>query len=115
MNLLATVLQMPVILPPYPSGAVPLGSAMLGRYAHHLQSTVGAISSQQVATEVGKQHGDELWYIMSEMTAQGERVEPRNGGEGQRERRLLEVKYKVFREAIEVQKRWRRMVDEAVR
>lgn len=31
-----------------------------------------------------------------------------------REKRLLEAKYSIFREAIEIQKRWRRKMEDAV-
>lgn len=30
-----------------------------------------------------------------------------------KEKKLLEAKYKIFREAIEIQKRWRRQMEEA--
>lgn len=44
------------------------------------------------------------------MTPAGKRVIP---GAGEQEMRLLDVKYKIFRESIDVQRRWRKMVDEA--
>ena len=31
-----------------------------------------------------------------------------------REKKLLEAKYSIFREAIEIQKRWRRKMEDAV-
>jgi hypothetical protein len=32
-----------------------------------------------------------------------------------KEKKLLEAKYKIFRESIEIQKRWRKEMDEASR
>lgn len=108
MGLLATVLNMPIIIPPHPSAAVVLGAAMLGRFAHESSP----IKTQEEANAAGE--SDKLWKIMVEMTAPAERIEPRSGTEGERERRLLNAKYEVFRESIEVQLRWRRMIAEAV-
>ena len=45
-----------------------------------------------------------------DMTPAGKRIAP---GAGEQEMRLLDVKYKIFRESIDVQRRWRAMVDEA--
>ena len=115
MRLLATVLSMPIIIPPQPSAAVVLGAAYLGRFAHDL-STLRQnvpINTQEDATEAAKS-GEKLWDVMTAMTQPGVRVEPRGGRLGERERKLLDVKYKVFRESIEIQKRWRGMVAEAV-
>lgn len=44
------------------------------------------------------------------MTPAGKRIVP---SAGEKEMRLLDVKYKIFRESIDVQKRWREMVKEA--
>ena len=33
---------------------------------------------------------------------------------GSREKKLLEAKYSIFREAIEIQKRWRKEMEDAV-
>jgi hypothetical protein len=116
MRLLATVLHMPVIIPPQPSAAVVLGAAYLGRFAHDLSVHRGGkpILTQSDATEASKD-GERLWEVMVSMTQPGVRIEPRTGQLGDRERKLLDVKYKIFREAIEVQRKWRGMVAEAVR
>ena len=115
MRLLATVLNMPIIIPPQPSAAVVLGAAYLGRFAHDVTVTRQGrpIANQQDASDASKD-GEKLWEVMASMTQAGVRVEPRSGRLGDRERKLLDVKYKVFREAIEVQKKWREMVAEAV-
>lgn len=49
---------------------------------------------------------------MVQMTQHGSRVTPRSEEEGVREKKLLDVKYKIFREAVEVQRRWRGMIAE---
>jgi ribulose kinase len=115
MRLLATVLNMPVIIPPQPSAAVVLGAAMLGRFAHDLSTLrQGQAIEKQGDAEEAKKEGGRLWDVMREMTQPGVEVLPRNDGLGVRERRLLDVKYRIFREAVEVQLKWRRMVAEAV-
>ncbi len=62
-----------------------------------------------------KEEGDQLWDVMVEMTQRAHRIEPRTGTDGEREKRLLDVKYRIFRESVEVQRRWRGMVAEAVK
>ncbi|ORX38817.1 hypothetical protein BD324DRAFT_291502 [Kockovaella imperatae] len=111
MSLLATVLRMPVVIPPQPSAAVVLGAAMLGRFAHDLSTARQApILTQQDAEEAKQLSGAGLWDVMVEMTQPAVRVLPRAGDIGQRESRLLDVKYKIFKESIEVQRRWRQMI-----
>lgn len=113
MGLLATVLQMPIVIPPQPSAAVVLGSAMLGRFAADMAGTLdGPITTQDQVVAVGQAHGERLWDVMVEMTQAATSVLPRGGEEGQVERRLLDQKYKIFREAVEVQRRWRGMMDQ---
>lgn len=117
MGLLATVLQMPILIPPQPSSAVVLGAAMLGRFAHDISASRSGnkpITTQQEAEQEKTKGGKRLWDVMTLMTAPASRVEPRGGTEGEREKRLLDVKYKIFREAVEIQKRWRGMVEEVV-
>lgn len=116
MRLLATVLQMPIIIPPQPSAAVVLGAAYLGRFAHDLSTLRQGqpILTQADATEASK-HGSKLWDVMTSMTQPGVRVEPRTGKLGERERKLLDAKYEIFRDSIEVQRRWRSKIAEAVK
>ncbi|WVQ98038.1 hypothetical protein IAU59_005160 [Kwoniella sp. CBS 9459] len=114
MRLLATVLQMPIIIPPQPSAAVVLGAAMLGRYAYDLtaERQGQAITNQAEAEEAKEKDGNKLWDVMVSMTHPGKRVDPRSDDLGEREVKLLDVKYKIFREAVEVQRKWRKMVAE---
>ncbi|GLB33245.1 putative FGGY family of carbohydrate kinases, C-terminal domain [Lyophyllum shimeji] len=99
MRLLANTCRMPVVLPYEHSGAVVLGAAMLGRFAADVRESVS-----------GTEQNDLLWNIMVEMTPVGSLVAPSASA---KERRLLEAKYKIFRETIEIQKRWRKEMDEA--
>ncbi|ORY31026.1 hypothetical protein BCR39DRAFT_527906 [Naematelia encephala] len=112
MSLLATVLQMPIIIPPQPSAAVVLGAAMLGRFAYDLSTARQnrPIATQAEADNVGKSEHDALWQVMVSMTQPAIRVEPRTGKDGDSERKLLDVKYKIFRESVQVQRKWRDMI-----
>lgn len=87
---------------------------MLGRYAHDLTTSRQGrpISTQAEAEEEKKTKGGDLWQVMSEMTAPAIAVQPRKGPEGEKEKKLLDVKYKIFREAVDIQKRWRGMIAE---
>lgn len=113
MGLLATVLQMPILIPPQPSAAVVLGAAMLGRFAHDITTSRSGrpISTQADVDETKKESG-KLWDVMTNMTQPAVAVLPRSGEAGGKERALLEVKYKIFREGVEVQRKWRAMVAE---
>lgn len=113
MGLLATVLQMPILIPPQPSAAVVLGAAMLGRFAHDIStSRADAPIATQADVDEVKQESGKLWDVMTSMTQPAVAVLPRQGQDGDRERRLLEVKYKIFRESVEIQKKWREMIKE---
>ncbi|KAI0075433.1 Pentulose kinase [Panus rudis PR-1116 ss-1] len=101
MQLFANTCKIPVILPQNSGAAVVLGAAMLGRFAHE--------AKPRMATQ---EQCEELWRIMVEMTPAGSKVAP---AASTKEERLLECKYKIFRESIEIQKRWRREIEEATR
>jgi hypothetical protein len=45
------------------------------------------------------------------MTQPGQRIAPSAGA---REKRLLEAKYKIFRESIEIQRKWKKEINEAM-
>ncbi|KAJ7087257.1 hypothetical protein B0H15DRAFT_983301 [Mycena belliarum] len=103
MQLFADTCGMPVVLPFEHSGAVVLGAAMLGRFAAQTQgkSAMGE-----------KEAGEMLWGIMTEMTPPGTLVAP---GASPKEKKLLAAKYKIFRESIDIQKRWRTEMEEATK
>ena len=85
---------------------------MLGRFAHDLSTTRKSPILTQGDAEEAKKLGGGLWDVMVSMTQPAQRVLPRDGEVGKRESRLLDVKYKIFRESIEVQRKWRRMIKE---
>jgi glycerol kinase len=117
MQLFADTCGMPIVLPFEHSGAVVLGAAMLGRFAAQTQGKPALAEKEQ---------GEVLWDIMVrslcrtfykvlsslfkvEMTPQGTLVAP---GASAKEKKLLAAKYKIFRETIEIQKRWRLEMEE---
>jgi ribulose kinase len=97
MKLIASTCEMPVLIPRYVNAAVVHGAAMLGAKAAS-------------ADEDGKT-GD-LWAIMNRMSKTGRQVMPTTD---KTEKRLLEIKYKVFLAQCQNQQDYRREVDEAVR
>ncbi|KAI3610412.1 hypothetical protein WG66_006966 [Moniliophthora roreri] len=103
MQLFAETCGMPIILPADHAGAVVLGAAMLGRFAEEAR-TKGKMSEQE-------QNGL-LWNIMVEMTPPGTIIRP---AASSREKKLLEAKYKIFREQIDIQYRWRTQIEEALK
>ncbi|BEJ14916.1 hypothetical protein CspHIS471_0406830 [Cutaneotrichosporon sp. HIS471] len=112
MRLLATVLDMPIVLPPYPSAAVVLGAAMLGRFAY--EASQAHIIETQADADRAAQDGGRLWNIMVAMTQPATRVEPTTGSLGEAERKVLQAKYEIFLESIDIQQRWRQQIAAAV-
>ncbi|KAI0699834.1 Pentulose kinase [Cytidiella melzeri] len=104
MQLFADTCNMPVVLPASSSAAVVLGAAMLGRFAAELQS-----GSHHHQTDSQTQ-SEARWKIMVDMTPPGTLIAP---AASKKEKRLLEAKYKIFRESIEIQRRWRKEIDDA--
>ncbi|KAI9786745.1 MAG: hypothetical protein M1816_007816 [Peltula sp. TS41687] len=96
MELIASVCDVPVVIPQYIHAAVAHGAAMLGAKA--------ATADKDGKTE-------DLWTIMSRMSKPGKVVVPRKDA---MESKLLNVKYEVFLEQCENQQRYRRKVDEAI-
>ncbi|KAJ7667593.1 hypothetical protein DFH06DRAFT_1280541 [Mycena polygramma] len=101
MQLFADTCGMPVVLPFEHSGAVVRGAAMLGRFAAEAHGRPAMGETEQ---------GEMLWRIMVEMTPHGTLVAP---GASPKEKKLLAAKYKIFRETIDIQKRWRQEMEEA--
>jgi len=82
---------------------VVLGAAMLGRYADEASNNGG---------ERGREgQAERLWSIMVEMTTIGALISPKASN---KEKKLLEAKYKIFLETIDIQMRWRKEMDDAV-
>ncbi|KAJ8585422.1 Pentulose kinase [Rhizopogon salebrosus TDB-379] len=94
MQLFADTCGIPIVLPKSHSEAVVLGAAMLGRIAAQ-----------------GVKEGEDMWKIMVEMTPPGTLVAP---AAPPKVKKLLDAKYKIFRETIDIQKRWREQIEEAM-
>ncbi|KAF8075839.1 FGGY family of carbohydrate kinase [Lyophyllum atratum] len=108
MRLFANTCGMGVVVPEEHAGAVVLGAAMLGRFAGDVGgSGRGRGGGEEVSGEEGN---DLLWDIMVDMTPVGTLVAP---SATPKEKKLLEAKYKIFRETIDIQKRWRKEMEEA--
>ncbi|KAF8883452.1 FGGY family of carbohydrate kinase [Infundibulicybe gibba] len=106
MQLFADVCGMPVVLPAEDSAAVVLGAAMLGRFAAEMQTQV------QETRWTAEAQAQALWNIMVDMTPVGTLIRPAASAVV---KKLLEAKYKIFRESIEIQQRWRKEMDEATK
>jgi FGGY-family pentulose kinase len=96
MELMATICEMPVLIPRYVHAAVVHGAAMLGAKA--------ASADKDGKTEA-------LWSIMDRMSKPGKVVQP---GKNENEKKLLDIKYKVFLEQCRTQQAYRKSVDEAI-
>lgn len=131
MQLLADVCQIPVLLPASASASVVIGSAILGRFAAEIREKEGkALSEQDQAERSAYDNRERLWQLMvsssvavlrvdtdtpslpqSEMTKPGTFVYPAADA---RLCALFDAKYKIFHEAIQTQRRWRKMVADAI-
>ena len=118
MQLMADVCGMGIVVPKNSKvDPVGLGAAMLGRYAAEARK--------------GEREGqaERLWSIMVsfpffasvsfcftssqvEMTPTGILIPPRAST---KEKKLLEAKYKIFLETIDIQKRWRKEMEDAAK
>ena len=96
MKLMASACGMPVLIPRYVHAAVVHGAAMLGAKA--------ASADKNGKTE-------DLWSIMDRMSKPGRAVHPTTD---EHEKKLLKVKYQVFLEQCEAQRRFRGDVDKAI-
>ncbi|KAH9813538.1 hypothetical protein DFH28DRAFT_973633 [Melampsora americana] len=118
MELLANVCDVPIQLPASHSASVVLGSAMLGKAAYVTTrderfKSNQVIDNQVKAEKMSYEMKDKLWEIMVEMSRPGSTVKP-NLESNSKEKKLLDVKFKVFLECIELQRKWRKMVNEAL-
>ena len=93
MSVMATVCDMPVVIPRYVHAAVVHGAAMLG---------VKAASSDKNGNT------EPLWHIMDRMSKPGKAILP---SEDKYERALLKEKYRVCLIQCQEQQDWRRSVD----
>ncbi|KAI1376126.1 Nup93/Nic96-domain-containing protein [Hypoxylon crocopeplum] len=95
MDLIATVCDMPVLIPRYVHAAVVHGAAMLGAKA---------------ASADGEGRTENLWTIMDRMSKPGRLVKP---GTDSNEKKLFDAKYEVFLEQCRTQQEYRQKVDAA--
>lgn len=125
MQLIADVCGMPVQLPFSSSASVVAGSAILGRFAADVKDPQGSnasgqhapqkpvvIKDQKTAEESSFKHKDHLWDLMVRMTKPGTLVFPQKDAKLSA---LLDVKYKIFRESITIQRKWKSMVAEVTK
>ncbi|KAF8304941.1 Pentulose kinase [Clavulina sp. PMI_390] len=113
MQLFADTCNIPIILPFSSGAAVVIGSAMLGRFAAEVSAVEGQDKFLETQTDVeraSETHRERLWQIMVEMTQPGNQIVPAASA---KDKKLLEAKYKIFREAIDIQRRWRKEMEEA--
>ena len=110
MQLLADICGIPIQLPFSHSASVVLGSAMLGAAAA-AEAAKGPITNQEEAADRAKQMSPELWKIMEKMSRPGTTVVP---AAGEKEKKLLEVKYKIFHAMISHQRQFRKDVADAL-
>jgi len=107
MQLMADVCGMEVVVPKNDKEVggvvepVVLGAAMLGRYADEARKGGGK-----------EGQAERLWGIMVEMTPIGVLTSPKASD---KEKKLLEAKYKIFLETIDIQKRWRKEMEDAAK
>jgi len=106
MELFSKVCNIPVILPHSNSAAVVVGSAILGRFAAEVAAECGYVplETQEKVEKASHTHRERLWEIMVDMTNPGVQIFPMASS---REKKLLEAKYKIFREQIVIQRKWR--------
>ncbi|GAA5859802.1 hypothetical protein JCM8547_007034 [Rhodosporidiobolus lusitaniae] len=113
MSLISDICNLPVQLPYSHSASVVIGSAMLGAAAadekERLQSA--SIEDQKTAEESSYGMKDRLWETMIRMSRPGTTVHP---SASDAELKLLEVKYDIFKECIDLQRKWRMRVREAL-
>lgn len=130
MQLIADCCKMPVQLPFSSSASVVLGSAVLGAIASREITEQGPIKTQAEAETRSNNMKDELWNTMvspslcssypteilrsclqTKMSRPGKTIEPKAS---EKEKKLLEVKWKVFMNSIDLQRSIRKDVAEAL-
>ena len=118
-HLVAATTALRVQLPTEASASVVRGSAIIGRVASEIAAHAGAgprpetppVPTQADAERLASQFAERLWQVMEESTPPGTSIAPTDDA---KVRALLEVKYKIYLESIELQRRWRREADAAL-
>ncbi|CCC68471.1 hypothetical protein NCAS_0B03870 [Naumovozyma castellii] len=100
MKLLSDCTGLPIMLPKYVDAAVVFGAAILGATADASRKSV----------EIECDFGFMLWETMDRMTPHGTLLEPNDVNHP--DRKLLDVKYQIFLDMAETQRKYRQMVDD---
>ncbi|KZV86423.1 Pentulose kinase [Exidia glandulosa HHB12029] len=113
--LIAALCDCEVVIPASSSTAVVRGAAVLARAAADFaatshRSSTATWNTQDEVKKAGEDFAEELWNIMVEMTPPGTVI---RSTATDREKKILDVKYRIFKETIEIQRRWRKDIDEA--
>jgi len=113
MSLIADICNIPVQLPYSHSASVVLGSAMLGAAASEEATRLqgAGLDSQKAAEESSFGMKENLWGNMIRMSKPGTTIHP---SASEKELKLLKVKYEIFKECIDLQRKWRKNVSEAL-
>ncbi|GAA5941733.1 FGGY-family carbohydrate kinase [Sporobolomyces koalae] len=114
MSLIADICNIPIQLPHSHSASVVLGSAMLGAAAAEEAQRLGVkveLDSQDKAEKSSFGMKENLWGNMIRMSKPGTTIKP---SASEKELKLLKVKYDIFKECIELQRKWRKNVSEAL-
>ncbi|GAA6019948.1 hypothetical protein JCM11491_006716 [Sporobolomyces phaffii] len=114
MSLIADICNIPIQLPHSHSASVVLGSAMLGAAAAEEAQRLGAgvrLDSQDKAEQSSFGMKENLWGNMIRMSKPGTTILP---SASDKELKLLKVKYDIFKECIELQRKWRKNVSDAL-
>jgi len=105
-----------VILPHSHSAAVVVGAAMLGRFAADVVEKSGkrgeVLKTQEEAEKSSVDTKENLWEIMVKMTQPGRKLTPSSSPA---DKKLLDAKYHIFRESIDIQRSWRKLMEEAAK
>jgi len=110
MQLISDTCNIPVQLPFSTNASVVLGAAMLGAAAAR-DSSKGELSNQTEASRRSRVMKGDLWSAMVKMSKSGKTVRTKAS---EKEKRLLEIKYKVFLESIDLQRRIKKDVEQAL-
>ena len=118
-HLLADVCGLRIQVPTEASASVTVGSAILGQLAAHVtqeqtrapRTAQPVLSSQTDAVACAEAQAERLWHMMAASTKPGHSIQPTTDA---KLHRLFDVKYRIFLECIDTQRRWRAEVDAAL-
>lgn len=118
-HLLADVCGLRIQVPTEASASVTVGSAILGQLAAHVtqeytrapRSVQPVLRTQTDAEACAEAQAEHLWHLMAASTKPGHSIQPTTDA---RLHKLFDVKYRIFLECIDTQRRWRAQVDAAV-